>query len=48
MVSPANLGGSLSNLEWDSADNIIIESAGTYDIELNLHPSGYTATIEKQ
>lgn len=44
---PANLGGSPSNLGWDG-DNIVIESAGTYDIELNLHPSGYTATIEKQ
>ena len=44
---PSNLGGSPSNLEWDGG-NIAIESAGTYDIELNLSPSGYTAKIEKQ
>ena len=45
---PSNLGGELTDLQWDDPNNIVIESAGTYDIELNLHPSGYTATIEKQ
>lgn len=44
---PANLGGNLSELTWDGA-NISIESAGTYDIELSLSPSGYTASIQKQ
>ncbi|MCY4779297.1 SusF/SusE family outer membrane protein [Sphingobacterium sp. UT-1RO-CII-1] len=44
---PANLGGDLSNLTW-GAGNIAIESAGTYIIELNLDPKGYTAKIDKQ
>ncbi|NGM63805.1 SusF/SusE family outer membrane protein [Sphingobacterium sp. SGR-19] len=44
---PANLGGDESNLTWGGS-NIDITSAGTYNIELNLSPAGYTAKIEKQ
>lgn len=44
---PANLGGDLSNLTWAGGD-IVIETAGTYSIELNLNPKGYTAKIDKQ
>lgn len=44
---PANLGGDLAELTWDGS-NIAIESAGTYEIELSLSPTGYTASIQKQ
>lgn len=44
---PANLGGNISELTWDGAD-IAIESAGTYEIELTLSPSGYKASIQSQ
>lgn len=41
-----NLGGALYGLTQDGA-NIKVESAGVYDIELNLLPSGYTAKLTK-
>lgn len=41
-----NVGGDLSSLTFDG-DNIEITDAGTYQIELNLNPMGYTATISR-
>jgi hypothetical protein len=43
---PINVGGTAANLTQDG-DNIAISSAGVYDIELHLSPSGYTASITK-
>lgn len=42
-----NFGGTPDNIILDGP-NIDITSAGVYDIELNLKPSGYTAVIQKQ
>ncbi|MGM1431091.1 SusF/SusE family outer membrane protein [Sphingobacterium lactis] len=42
-----NLGGTLDNLV-DGGPNLKIDAAGTYDIELNLLPTGYTAKITKK
>ncbi|MEI5985664.1 MULTISPECIES: SusF/SusE family outer membrane protein [Sphingobacterium] len=41
-----NLGGSLTELTQDGP-NLAIAAPGVYDIELSLHPSGYTAKITK-
>lgn len=42
-----NVGGTTSLLTPEGP-NIVIDAAGTYNIELNLAPSGYTAEIVKQ
>ncbi|UIR56408.1 SusF/SusE family outer membrane protein [Sphingobacterium sp. SRCM116780] len=41
-----NMGGTVSALQQDGA-NLVIDAAGTYDVELNLTPGGYTAKISK-
>ena len=41
-----NLGGAQSNLTF-GGDNIAISDAGTYQIELNLNPEGFTTTISR-
>lgn len=42
-----NLGGTLSALVLDG-DNLKIDAAGTYDIELHLKPGAFTATLTKK